>query len=214
MAATVAVRGEAVVKAQPDEVELLIEVSYLARTPQEALAEVARRSEALTALFDELSIPRERWTTSGVAVEETSEWDQQAQRQVQRGYTASNRVSVRLADASIVGGLLNAATARAQARIHGPWWRVALDNPARAEACRQAALAARRKAEAYATALGARLGNIVEVREPGVEPPRPEPRREMRAMAMKADAPAEVTVQAGELEVGAAVIVTFAVEQG
>src|SRR5688572_23370680 len=100
MSATVTVRGEAIVKAQPDEVELQVEVAYLGKTPEEALAEVARRSEALTALFDELSIPRVRWTTSGVAVEETSEWDQRAQQQVHRGYTATNRVALRLADAA------------------------------------------------------------------------------------------------------------------
>jgi uncharacterized protein YggE len=209
------VRGEAVVKAQPDEVELLVEVAFLARTPEEALAEVARRGAALTELFDELGVPRKRWTTSGVAVEETVEWDQQRQQQVHRGYTATNRVTLRLADAEVVGRLMNEATTRAQARLHGPWWRIATDNPARTEACRQAAVAARRKAEAYATALGARLGSIVEVREPGTEPPRPEPRAKgMRAMAMSAEVAPELTVQAGELDVSAVVIATFAVDQG
>ena len=212
MSGTVTVQGKAIVAAQPDEVELLLEISHLARSHQDALSEVARRSQALEAIFERLGIQRAEWTTSGVAVAEQNDWENG--RQVFRGYRASNRITVRLDDSERIGRLMNEATTEAQAQVHGPTWRVAHSNPARAEACREAALDARRKAEAYVDALGAKLGDILKVSEPGLryEPPQPA----ARMMAMKAEAMAaapDLTVQAGELDVSAAIEVTFAIVQ-
>jgi uncharacterized protein YggE len=214
MPSTISVRGHAVVSAQPDQVLLGVEVSYLDQTPEAALREVTTRSQTLEAIFAELSISNDRWTTAGATVHEQTEYDSNQGRQVHRGYLAANRIQLRLADAALVGKLMNEATSRASARISGPQWNVAPDNPARLEACRQAALDARRKADAYAAALNTRLGAIVSVAEPGIEPREPlgGPKRMM--MAASADAAPELTVQAGALEVSAVVVVTFAIEQG
>jgi len=210
MAGTVTVLGQAVVPAQPDEVELTLEVSHLARTQGEALAEAAKRSQALEGIFDELGIERSRWKTSGVSVAEQHDWEEG--KQVFKGYRAENRTTLRLKTAESVGRLMNDATAQAKAQIFGPSWRIAQDNPARVEACRQAAIDARRKAEAYVAALGARLGGIQSVSEPGTRP-EPPPPMPMARMALKADAMAapEITVQAGELDVSATVEVSFTI---
>lgn len=211
-AGTVTVLGKAVVAAQPDEVELQLEISHLARTHQDALSEVARRSQALESIFDQLGIERSEWTTSGVVVAEQNDWENG--KQVFRGYRASNRLTVRLDDSERIGRLMNEATTDAKAQVHGPSWRIAHNNPARADACREAALDARRKAESYVQALGAKLGSIVRVNEPGLrpEPPVPMPRMAMKAEAMSSGP--ELTVQAGELDVTAAVEVTFEIVQG
>jgi uncharacterized protein YggE len=213
--ARITVEGHADVAAQPDEVDLALEITFDARALEAALSEVAKRSEATERLLDELGIPRARWTTTGVSVNENTEWSDG--KLLHKGYTASNRLRLRLAGPEVLGTLMNDAARRAQARISGPWWKIALDNPAHAEACRQAALDARRKAEAYAGALGARLGAIESISEPGIAPPRPIPPpapRMMMAMRAAPEAAPEVTVQPGELTVSAAVIVTFVIEQG
>jgi hypothetical protein len=108
MSGTVTVQGKAIVAAQPDEVELLLEISHLARSHQDALSEVARRSQALEAIFERLGIQRAEWTTSGVAVAEQNDWENG--RQVFRGYRASNRITVRLDDSERIGRLMNEAT--------------------------------------------------------------------------------------------------------
>ena len=218
MSATVTVRGTAVVPVQPDEVELALELTHLASTPDVALTEVSRRSKELERLFEELAVGRDRWTTSGVSLQEEYEWNQRTGQQTLRGLKATTTVTLRLRDATPVGRLMGEAARRAQARIAGPWWRIAPDNPGRAEACRRAALDARRKAEGYVSALGGRLGSIVEINEPGLTPPRPpQPQMAMlakRQLADTAEHAPEVAVQAGTLEVSASVVVTFAVEQG
>jgi uncharacterized protein YggE len=85
------------------------------------------------------------------------------------------------------------------------------DNPARVEACKEAALDARRRAEAYADALGVRVGAIVALRDPGTGiPPPPRP---MRMAAMDAGAVEALPVEAGE-QLVTAVEVEFKLEQG
>lgn len=212
MPATITVAGTAIVPAQPDEVAIGIALSHLAPTPDAAIAEVAVRSQQLEAIFSELGISRDRWTTSGVSVNEEREWD--GNRQVHRGYRAGARVQLRVADAQLVGKVMHEAVRRCQAAIDGPTWLIKPDNPAHDEARRRAASTSRAKAETYAAALGARLGSILTVTEPGLapEPPRPMPKG-ARMMAMEAAAP-EITVQSGDLDITATIIVTFALEQG
>jgi uncharacterized protein len=208
---TVVVRGTAVVPGEPDEVEIGLEITALLQTAEEALTDVARRSEILDALLTELDVPRKARSTSGVSVQEEREY--QKDRHVFRGYRARNNVQVKLEDGTLIGRIMRLATERAQARIDGPYWRIALDNPARAEACRQAATDARRKAQAYAEALGVRLGAVVQVVEPGVHVSRPRHGTEfVVASAMDMDEAPEIRVDAGELDIPAVVEVTFNLE--
>lgn len=212
MAATVRVRGRAVVPGEPDEVRVSLTITALERTPEEAMQAVARRSEEMEAILGEVNVPRTGRSTTGVSVREEREYERDRYRH--KGYRASNRVTVRLEDASVLGRLMNEATSRADAQIQGPWWQIRLDNPARAEACRQAAAEARRKAQAYAEALGAGLGEVVRVSEPGLET-RTRGHEPMAAMVMaEPTSRPEVEVEAGELDVAAAVDVTFRLEQG
>lgn len=212
MSATITVSGTAVVPAQPDEVAIGIALSHLAATPDAAITEVAGRSRQLEAIFEEMEIGRDRWTTSGVSVNEEREWD--GQRQVHRGYKAGTRVQLRVADAQLIGRVMHESVRRCQASIDGPTWVIAPTNPAHDEARRLAAQSARAKAETYASALGIRLGSILTVTEPGLSSgPPPQPVAKFaRAMAM--DAAPEINVQAGELDISATIIVTFALEQG
>ena len=68
--------------------------------------------------------------------------------------------------------------------------------------------AARRKAEAYAEALGLRLGPVVDVREPAVGG-QPVPLPKGSTIAMRAMADTAVEVDPGELNVGATIEVTY-----
>jgi uncharacterized protein YggE len=213
MPSTVHVRGNAVVPVQPDEVELTLELNHIAGRPDAALSEVAARSEELERLFAELQLGRERWTTSGVSLHEEYERNRTTGEQTLRGFKAVNVVALRLRDASIVGHLMSEAARRSQARISGPSWRIAPDNPGWAEARRRAALDARQKAEEYVEALGARLGSVIEIAEPGIPQPRPPQPMGARMLATAMDASPELTVQAGTLEISTSVNVIFGVEQ-
>ena len=212
MSQTVTTRGQAVIPAEPDEVRVQIGVESLEQAAADALERTAEKSAELQRIFEELEIPKKARSTSGVSIDE--QWEYTDKKQVFRGYRASTQITVRLEDASVLGRLMQEATKRASARIHGPWWQVALNNPARAEACRAAAADARRKAEAYAEALGGRLGAVVAVSEPGTGF-RPPPAPQMQAMRTAAPAmamSAQMDVEEGDLDVWAAVEVSFGFE--
>ena len=206
----ITVRGEAAVPADPDEVGLWFTVTSIRPVPDEALADVATRSVALDALFEERGIARAKRSTSGVSVHEHREYVEE--RRVRRGYEAANTIAVRLDDASTVGDLMRAAIERAEAQVRGPSWRIALDNPAHDDARRAAAADARRRAEVYAEAAGVRLGPIVELRELGAG----SRFAQERGIAVAASSLSEpdLDVHPGELEVRAGVEVSFRIERG
>lgn len=207
--AKISAQGHALVPAQPDELQLELRLTFLASTPEEGLAEVARRSQDLDRIFNELNIEQRLRTSSGVSVSEEREYEKEKWRR--KGYRATSRIVVRLSDAEVASRLIGAATSRVEAQIDGPYWRVALSNPAREEACRQAAADARRKAEAYAQALGVRLGALLRVGEPrsvGYE------RGEMLSFARESSAAPGIHIEAGEMDVQATVEATFLMEQG
>jgi uncharacterized protein YggE len=210
--ATVTVLGRAVVRVPPDEAHLSLTVEATRASAGEALEDVSGGARRLVELCDELAISAERRVTTGASVSEHVEHDREGRRQ-HRGYRASNTLALRLADAELVGKVLQQAVESVSARVAGPWWSIAVDNPAHLEAARLAAVDARERAAAYAEALDARLGAITAVREPGTRrPPEPEP----RAMYRMADASFEAAapIEAGEQELTAAVEVEFALEQG
>jgi uncharacterized protein len=204
--ATVTARGEAVAPTRPDEGIWTIEVSSLDASPDQALATVGSQSKELEALLGELGVPTEKRSTTGVTVREEHDWE--GGKQTHRGYRAQNLVTVRLADPAIAGQLIEGAIARAKASVRGPTWWIAPDNHARLAACRQAAAEAKRKAEAYADALGLHLGAVAEIREStgGAIEPRPL----AAPIALRTAAPEPpLQVDPGELEVRAQVEVTF-----
>jgi uncharacterized protein len=205
--ATVTVRGTASVAATPDEAAVAIELSDLRETPEEAYARVAERSETLVRLLDELEVEPARRSSGGVSVRPHVEYVDG--REQHRGYRATARMLLRLERPELIARVLREAVSRADARVEGPWWLVRPANPARLEAARLAALDARAKAEAYADALAVRLGALRRVREPGLRPgpPRIEP-----AMFGPVQEAPPIAVEPGELQVSAAVDVTYLLE--
>lgn len=201
---TITVRGIATIRTEPDEASLVLTLSTREDTPGAALSEVAARSNALAGLLDELGVAKSDRTTTGIMVEE--EWDHTDKGRRLLGHRAVSRLSVRLADPELIGRLVTKATTDLGTVVNGPNWVISLDNPVRLEAARLAAADARRRAEAYAEGIGARLGWLIGLREPGTR--EPHVGTSMRAMAGHGS----MHVELGEHEVAALVDATFALE--
>jgi uncharacterized protein YggE len=214
---TVTVLGDASVRVRPDQAQIQLDVFKVERHSEDAHRDVADRSQRLEALLEELGVPKDRRTTTGVSVAPERSWS--GSRWERKGWRAANRIAVRLEDLSVAGRLIAEAVDRAEATVGGPWWVVTPANPARMEACGQAALQARGKAEAYAAAVGLRLGAVVEIREPGTG----HPDRSGQAFVSPAPVataargsgeapPPPIDVEPGEVDVFGSVEVTFALE--
>ncbi len=210
--ATVSVRGYAIVPGQPDEARIGLTVSSRRPTPEEALDDVGGDSHELERILDELGIEPHRRRTTGASVSAESQYDGDAKRHVHMGYRATNEVVVTLSTADVIGQLLQEVTARVGAQVRGPDWRLALDNPAFVEAAAQAAEDARRKAVAYATALGARLGTVERVSEPHAAT-RHWAGQEDFSMVAQAVPEGPIDIHEGTLDVVGAVEVTFNLDQ-
>jgi uncharacterized protein len=201
--ATITVSGYGEVSVPPDEATLTFGFESVAATPREAMSEVAGSARKLVGLLDELELPSGKRATSGVQLSEAGEHDQQGRWQ-HRGFRAIERFTV-AAGAELLGELIGAAVDRAGARVEGPYWRVATDNPARKEALRAAAANARERAEAVADELGVRVGAVVEAKEESGFHPLP------RQASFGALAEA-VPIEAGEATIACNLSVTFQVE--
>lgn len=82
-------------------------------------------------------------------------------------YRASNTISVRLEDLSLIGKVIDAGVAAGVNNIQGVEFGVRNETPLRAQALRDAVAEARRKAEAIADALGVELRGVHDVEEGG-----------------------------------------------
>lgn len=191
-------------RAAPDEALLWITLTVLADAPGEALSVVAARSNSLSALLDELLVAKADRTTAGVTVSE--EFDHTSEGRRSLGHRAATQVALRLTDPEVIGQLVSRAAGELDARIEGPRWQIAPDNPVRLEAAREAARDAERKARAYAEGIGAELGRPLRLAEP-------EHAFIGRAMAAGGGYDA-VSIDPGEHEVSATIEATFTLEPG
>jgi uncharacterized protein YggE len=201
---TVSVLGEAAIRTEPDEAIVWITLSTIDASPGPALADVAKRTDALAQILDELSVVRQDRSTTGVTV--TEEFDHTKDGRRSLGHRALASMSIRLADTEVIGRLIVRASDELDARIAGPDWRISTSNPAWLEAATQAAASARAKAAAYAAGVDARLGALISLAEPD------QGRGPMKPLAARAAAGPEMHVEAGEQEVLATVIATFGLE--
>lgn len=202
--ATITVNGYGQVSVPPDEGSLTFSVESVAATPRESMTEVAEQARALVGLLDELEIPAPKRATTGVLVSEAGDYDQQGRWQ-HRGFRAAESLTIAAAP-EVLGDLIGGAVERAKARVDGPRWQVAADNPARRQAVQAAAENARERAEAVAAGLGVRVGAVVEAKEEAGYQPVP------RQVAFGAMREATPPIEAGEAIVACTITVSFQVE--
>lgn len=204
-AATVTVRGEAVIRARPDEALLTITLSALHDSPSEALAEIEKRGNALAALLDELGVRNGDRSANDVVVRE--ELDQTSHGRRSLGHRATARVVVRVTDLTLAAQVLARASKQLRASIDGPRWCVSRNNPVRLQAATEAAVDAKRKAQAYAAGVDAELGPLVRLTEPD---PLRMGRRLPPSGGNSGTAAEQESLDGGEHEVAAVIEATFA----
>jgi uncharacterized protein len=194
--ATIKVRGHASVEVRADEAVLTFEAVAVADAAAEAFAAASERAATLDEVLDDAGIERARRSTMGVVLHEHQEFD--AAGQPRRTHRASTTVSVRMTEPEAIPAVLASAVARSGAYVRGPHWRAADTTEAATEACRRAVADAQVRAEAYAGALGVRLGRVASVDEiaAGDLGPVHPPVRAIAAAAPAAVHPAELSVSA------------------
>ena len=195
------------VKAKPDLAEVSAGVTTQAPTAVAAMQANAKAMDAVIQRIKALGIAPEDIQTTGINLGAQYDYDQSAQRQVFRGYQASNRVSVTLRKIDRTGAVLDALVAAGATDIGGPSFSIDDDSASRAQARKAAFDKAQAQASEYARWAGYSGVRLLSISE-AVNPGRPMPYAERGIVATAMDAKAS-PVEPGLVGTAVTISVTF-----
>jgi uncharacterized protein len=199
------VSAEGRVEAAPDMASISLGVVTEGATASAAMAENARRMSALTQALRRAGIAERDIQTSNLSVNPQYVYVENQPPRLS-GYQANNTVNARVRALANVGRTIDAAVSAGGNTVNGISFSHA-DPDAKLDAARRnAATAARARADLYAQAFGLRVHRVIAINEGGgYSPPMPMP---MYARGMAAEA-APTPVSPGEITTSVSVNVTF-----
>jgi hypothetical protein len=189
----ISVSGEGTVSVAPDLAQIDAGVASDAKTAKEAAeANNAAMGKVLTALKG-AGIEEKDFQTSRLSLQPQYDPNKSGTARL-TGFQATNQVTVRIRDIDKLPTVLDRAIGAGANEMSGIEFVVSEQSKLLDQARDDAITDARRKAELYAKAAGAKLGRVVSITEEGSSPP-PRPMQAMRASAVPV-APGEQTLRA------------------
>jgi len=153
------------VSVAPDIATIGAGVSTEAPTAVEALRQNSAEMQKVVARIKALGIAEEDIQTTGINLNAMYDYNQQTQRQVFRGYQASNRVSVILRKIDEAGKVLDALVASGATDLNGPSFSIENDEAAKDAARKRAIERAQARVTAYAELLGYESARVLAISE-------------------------------------------------
>lgn len=203
---SVTVSATASVPAEPDIAHIATGVVSEAATAREALQ---RNSAAMKKVIDglkEAGVDAKDIQTVNFSVEPRYQQGKDGRAPQINGYRVSNQVRITARDLAKLGELLDKVVDLGANQAGGISFEVSKAETLKDEARRQAVANARRRAELFAQAAGARIGEVITIAEDVIEGG---PRPMVRARAMAAEA---VPIEPGTQMLEARVQVTWALQ--
>ena len=189
----ITVTGEATLAVAPEAAVIRIGVTSQDKTAREASDANARQMTAVLAAIKSNGVAERDIQTSRLSLQPQYDPNKAGPAHL-TGFQATNQVTVRVRDIDKLPALLDRAIAAGANEMSGIEF-IVLEQSKLLDRARDDAVAdARRKAELYAKAAGAKLGRVVAITEEGSAPP-PRPMQAMRSGAVPI-APGEQTLKA------------------
>src|SRR5262245_34309309 len=203
------VTGEAGIFAAPDEAAVRLGIVRQATTAQGAQEQANAVAKEILNSIGKLGVGAQQIQTSRLILSPVYAPRGPESRDAPRivAYSASNVVSVRLQDLSLVGPVIDAGLKAGANQLEGVQFGLRNEVPSRQQALKEAVAEARGKAQAMADALNVDLREVIEVSEGGVSVV---PRVEMAGRVFTAAADvAQTPVSPGQLEIRASVTIRY-----
>jgi hypothetical protein len=202
------VTGNAQVLAVPDEATVRLGIVRQASTAQTAQDQANVVAQEILNAIGKVGVSPQQVQTSRLVLSPVYAPRSPEARDAPRivAYSASNVVTVRLENLSLIGPVIDAGLKAGANQLEGVQFGLKNDLPSREQALRQAVNEARSKAQVMADALHVGLIEVLEVSEGGVSVA---PRTELFATRMMAADAAPTPVSAGQLEVHANVTIRY-----
>ena len=153
------------VEAEPDLVNVSAGVTTDAPTAVEALRLNSVEMRKVIDRLKALGVAERDIQTTGINLNARYDYDQRQQRQIFRGYQASNRVSIKLRDIDETGKVLDALVVAGATDLSGPSFSLDDDTSAKAQARASAMTRGRAQALEYARMAGYSDIRLLEVNE-------------------------------------------------
>jgi uncharacterized protein YggE len=179
------VTGGGSVAAAPDFARVTLGVTTTGKDAREAMAANAKSLSAVLAAIKAEGVSAADIQTSGLSISPmfSNQRSNQQESQTITGYTVGDTVTVVMRDIPRLGGLLDRAVAAGANTMYGIAYGQN-DPSGLLDKARPLAVAdARRKAEIYANAGGAKIGRLMELSEEAIAQPSPFPARAYAQMA-------------------------------
>jgi uncharacterized protein len=207
---SIRVTGDAKVTAKPDRVQIDLGVTTRAHDSQAAAADNARTVQAVLDAVKKAVGTAAVLKTVSYSLNPNYDYHSGSEPTI-TGYTAANVVQVTLDELARIGSVIDAATQAGANHVQGIAFTLRDQDAVRAEALKEAALAARAQADVLAAALGLKVVRILTVEEesPRIMPLYSHPMP--RAAAMSSASAVPTPVEAGTLDVAANVTLTVEV---
>ncbi len=189
----VTVSGEATVAVPPDTAVIRIGVTSMAKTAREAGEANAKQMTAVLETIKASGIAERDIQTSRLSLQPQYDPNKSGTARL-TGFQANNQVTIRIRDIDSLPTILDRAIAAGANEMSGIEFVVSEQSKLLDQARDEAIADARRKAELYAKAAGAKLGQVVSISEEGTAP-QPRPMQAVRAGAVPI-APGEQTLRA------------------
>lgn len=194
------------VRAAPDLATVSAGVTSEAPTATQAMRDNARAMTAVIARVKSQDIAEKDIQTAGISLNAKYDYDRQAQKQIFRGYSVSNRVTVILRKVDKAGGVLDALVEAGATDINGPVFSLDNDAEAKAKARATAMATAKTRAMEYAGWAGYPGVKLLEVSEYVASR---QPITVMRNMAASDVAESSTPVQPGMVGTGVTITVKY-----
>jgi len=201
------VSGNASVMAVPDQAIVRLGIARQAASAQAAQQQANVAAQEILNAVEKAGVPPNQIQTARLVLTPIYAPRNPDSRDAPRivAYNATNTISVRLENLSIVGTVIDAGLKAGANQIEGVGFALRNDLPSRQQALKQAVEEARSKAQTMAEALRVNLLEVLEVSEGGVSiVDRVEP-----VFASRAAAVAETPVSPGQIEVRASVTIRY-----
>lgn len=168
---SITVTGTATVTAQPDEAVVMLGVHTQASTAEEALADNAKRMDAVLGALRDAGLGADDVATTTIGINPI--WGQDGR--AVTGYQVDDQIQATIRDLSAVGRTIDAAVAAGANVASGVTFQVADDSPGTQQALARAVEDAMAKADALASAAGAGIGPVLTIAETTSPAPGPWP---------------------------------------
>jgi len=168
----VTVNGEASVSVAPDMVMIRIGVGSQGKNAREASDANAKQMTKVLAAIEQSGIAKKDIRTSRLSLQPQYDASKPGTARL-TGFRVTNQVTIKIRDIGQLPSILDHAIAAGANEMSGIEFVVSRRSHLLDQARGEAIADARRKAELYAKAAGAKLGRVVAITEQGASPPQP-----------------------------------------